>query len=153
MGRSIGFQRIVGMGIVLLAIGLCGCVVVPTRSKTTSRHAYSAEALKFLDLPDARRPEVLATLGEPVATLPDLGVLIYTWERTARFWVMAPTQVNGDLSVDVGAGKVSGASQMWVLFVACDAEGKIVGHQVAKLSSGDPEHEARAWFAALRPNP
>jgi hypothetical protein len=144
--------------ITLFAILLCGCLMIPLPTKQTSRHAYSKEAIAFLDLPDATRAEVLSTLGPPVSELTDVGVLVYTWELTSRFLVVYPSGIDAretarqnDLVLEGDAAKVSGASQMWVLFIACDHEGKIVGHQISKLNSGDTEQEGRAWHRRLKP--
>jgi hypothetical protein len=152
------------MGLIALMF-LAGCVM-PAGMRTTAGHRFKDEEIAFLDLAGTDRGEVLSTLGTPLWDSAESKVLLYYWQRAAKYNVtsvepasteeicssvagaMCPDLKSCDVSAPVTATQSSftGKRQNWVLFVSYDELGLVRKYEVRRVGSlGNPEELCQQW--------
>ena len=117
-----------------------GCIL-PMPPKVTGP-VFSREALAFLDLPDTKRSDVVASLGTPVFEVQNPGVLVYISETTQRSWDVVPIILpdfddSGQPILDVEDvyhGVDEGPSKERALFVAYDEQGHVFAHKICGVN-------------------
>jgi hypothetical protein len=118
-------------------------------SKISSGHKNSQEALKFLDLPNTSREEVIATLGSPIQESADSRVLLYSWETTSRYIFVYPNGIHHD-EVSTGSSVVEGSSDRWGLFIRYNEQGFVTAHHVREIGTNDLEQACVRWASSKR---
>jgi len=142
-------------------IALCGCryydvvtPIPPLKENVTAGHKYSAEAIKFLDSPNATRMEVISTLGHPLVESRESRVLLYTWETTRTFMPFQIVSVDRDPSTGAETttplnSETSGVARRWGLFIAYNDDGIVYAHEIRRIGASGLEEACVGWRRSL----
>jgi hypothetical protein len=129
-------------------------------SSTTSGYRISDETVAFIQPGVTSRAELLENLGPPLLTLPDLGVVAYSWGKVRLTGARQPVQGGVNPSFGGSHGSMPAApgepgqveSRRWLYCIALDLNDRVTRHGTMELTGASSlEKAVREWAERTGP--